>query len=97
MRPSSRSKSARASSIAPDQGQRLGEPEGAGEELALVTGQPVVASSVGRVARDEAVARQLALDRVDRADHALVVRREEADQRDQQHARVELLASRSTA
>ena len=49
--------------------------------------------SFGRVALDEAVARQVALDRVDRADHARVVRRQEPDERDQQRRRVELVGA----
>ena len=88
--PSSRSNRARASSTPAVEGQRADEPERAGEELALVAGQAVVGLG-GRVARDEAVAAQLAQDRVDRAGHALVGPRQEADERDVQHARVELL------
>ena len=41
-------------------------------------------SVVGAVALDEAVAHELALDRRDRAEHALVVGGQEADQRHQE-------------
>ena len=54
------------------EGERADQPERAGEELSLVARQPVV--GVGRrVARDEAIAAELARDRVDGARDALVV------------------------
>ena len=64
------------------------EPEAADQECGLVAGQAVDAG-VGRVAVDEAVAGQPALDRGDRRQHARIVGRQEAHVRDQQHARVE--------
>ena len=70
--------------------ERADEPERAGKELALVARQPVVGFG-GRVAGDEAVAAELARDRVDRAADALVGTGEEADERDGEDARVELL------
>ena len=69
----------------------VGEPEAAGEERALARRQPV-ARPRRVVAQHEAVLDQLALDRRDRADDARIVGRQEADQRDQQQARVQLLA-----
>src|SRR5215218_9781523 len=69
--------------------ERVDEPEGAGQELALVAGQAVVGLR-GRVARDEAVATELARDRVDRPRYAIVGSRQEANERNVQHAGVEL-------
>jgi hypothetical protein len=59
-----------------------GEPEAAGEEGALSLGKPVDGVRVvgGRVAVDEAVAAELALDRRHGSAHALVARREKADE-----------------
>ena len=74
----------------PAERQRPDEPERAGQELPLVPWKAVV-GVFRRVARHEAVAGQVALDRLDGPDHALVVRRQEADHRDDQRARVELL------
>ena len=52
--------------------ERVDQPERAGQELAFVARQPVVGLG-GRVARDEAVAPELARDRVDRSGDPLVV------------------------
>ena len=88
--PISRSKSVARLVDAAVARERADEPERAGEELPLVARQAVVGLR-GRVARDEAVAAQLAPDRVDRPGHALVVAGQEADERDVEHARVQLL------
>src|SRR5215210_3473555 len=69
--------------------ERVDEPEGARQELALVAGQAVVGLS-GRVTRDEAVATELARNRVNRPRYAIVRSRQEANERDVQHAGVEL-------
>ncbi|CAM5416092.1 hypothetical protein BSAF29S_02732 [Bacillus safensis subsp. safensis] len=66
---------------AADHRQVVGHPERAGEERALVAGQAVDALllALGRVAQDEPVGGgQLALDRLDGADHPFVVRRQAA-------------------
>ena len=91
-RSSSRSKSSRASSILPLQREHLGEPERARKEHALAGRQAVDGAVLARaVAEDEPVDRQLAPDRLDGRDEALVVGGQEADERHQQDARVELV------
>src|ERR671931_264589 len=69
------------------------EPEGARQEDALAGRQAVDRHGlvVGAVALHEAVADELPLDRRHRADHARVVGRQEADERDHEQARVEAL------
>jgi hypothetical protein len=54
------------------QRERIREPEAARQERALAGRQPVV-GLVGRVAQQEPVVAELALDGVERADHARVV------------------------
>ena len=78
---------------ASDPRQRVGEPEGARQERALHTREAIDGPRVapGGIAVDEAVPGDSALHRFDGTDHALVVRREEADGGDEQHARIELL------
>ena len=71
--------------------QHFGEPERAGEEHALARGQPVHLAVAPGVAQHEPVDRELALDRLDRRDDPRIVRRQEAEERHQQHARVELV------
>ena len=75
-----------------DAQQRIGEPEGAGQEDAFGTGQPVVAG-LGTVAQEKAVFGQVPPNGVNRADHARVVMRQEADPGDQQQAGVEFGAA----
>ena len=67
------------------------EPEGGGEKAAFASGNAVdVGAAFGDgVPQYEAVIGEVSLDRVDRGDHALVVPREEAVARHQQHRRVE--------
>ena len=71
--------------------EHCGEPERAGEEHALAGREAVDVGVllVGAVALDEAAAHELLLDRAYGADDALVLRRQEADERDQEAARVE--------
>ena len=93
---SSFSNSRRASSTRPIIARSSASQKRAGQEGALVAGQAVevlVAAGValGRVAQHEAVlGGQLPLDRLDRADDPLVVRRQEAHLRDEQQRRVQL-------
>src|SRR5262245_28428988 len=73
-------------------GEAVDEPERARQEHALAGREAVdLARVLLAVALDEAVARQVALDALDRADDARVVDRQEADERDEQGARVERL------
>jgi len=61
---------------ASDAVERVGQPEAAGEEGALLAGKPVRAAvSGGVVAQQEPVPAQLRLDGIDRADDPLVVER----------------------
>ena len=78
---------------APRHRQGVREPERAREERALLAMQPVdvIRALAGRVAPHEPVRGELGLDRVDRADHARVVGRQEADGGNQQRRRVEVL------
>ena len=69
----------------------VGIPERAGQERALVAGQPVRGLVLGVVAQHEAVPHQGAADRVDGADYARIILRQEAHMGDQQQARVEAL------
>ena len=69
-------------------GERIDQPEGAGQELSLVARQPVVGLR-GRVAGHEPVPAELARDRVDGAGHTLVGSRQEPDERDVQDAGVQ--------
>src|SRR5204862_200953 len=75
------------------QGQIVGEPERAREECTLARRQAVDALVlvVAGIAVDESVAVELSLDRGDRAHHPGVVRRQEADERDDEQAGVEPL------
>ena len=81
-----------------EQDQAVDEPERAEEERALARRQAVdrLGLLVVAVALHEAVRRQLAPHRLDRAAHARVVGRQEADERDHQQARVERASSRTT-
>ena len=81
--------------VAPaDEREVVHQPERGHEERALTGGEPVDAVVVrGRVAQDEAVHHQLALDRLDGADDPRVGRREEADTRQHQQAGVELVGA----
>jgi hypothetical protein len=72
--------------------QRGGQPERAGQELALVAVEAVVGLR-GRVARDEPVTAQLVAHRVDRPGDAGVVAGQEADEREVEDAGVERLRS----
>ena len=77
----------------PDHVQAVDQPEGAGEERPLPALQAVDRAVVARlVAQHEAVIHQLALDRLDRADHPGVGGGQEADQRDHEDAGVEQVA-----
>ena len=68
------------------------KPERAGQKHALASGQPVDGAVLLRpVAHDEPVDDQLAPDRLNGRDEALVCRRQEAGERHQQHARIELV------
>ena len=69
-------------------GQRGHEPEGADQEAPLLAGQAVVGLP-GAVAQDEAVLGQVVGDRVDRLAQALVVARQEAEDRRQQRGRIQ--------
>jgi hypothetical protein len=60
------------------------------QERALAAGQPVIAVA-GLVAQHEPVLAQLAPDRLDGAADALVARRQEADEADQQQRALEVL------
>ena len=77
----------------PEQDEVVDEPEGAEEERALAGRQAVdrLRLLVVAIAVDEAVLRQLAPDRLERAAHAGVAGGQEADQRDRQQARVDPL------
>jgi hypothetical protein len=69
----------------------VAEPERAREEHTLAARQPVgIVGVVRAVAEHEAVPEQLALDRLDRPADARIRSRQEADEWDQQEARVEL-------
>ncbi len=72
------------------------QPEAAGEERALPRRQAVI-RCLGVVAHDESVDQQPLLDRLQGAAHARVIRRQEADARQQQQAGVELLRIHRTA
>ena len=74
--------------VAADQREAVGQPERAGQERPLAGWQAVVGLR-GVVAQHEAVPHELALDRLHRADDALVVRRQEADDGDHQRRRVQ--------
>ena len=71
-----------------DLGQRADQPERADRERALLAAQAVV-GLLDAVAQDEPVDRQLVGDRVDGADDALVLGRQEAHERREQQRRVE--------
>src|SRR3954447_21866649 len=71
-----------------DLGQRAHEPERADDARALLTDEAVVGLR-HPVAQDEPVLGELLVDRVDGRDDALVVRRQEADERDHQAGGVE--------
>ncbi len=73
--------------------QGVGQPERAGQEGPLGSGQPVHRAALGAVAADEAVAAELGADGVDRADHARVVGGQEADPGDEQCGGVQLLGA----
>ena len=66
-----------------DDRQAGDQPEGADQEAALLAGQAVVGLA-GAVAQDEAVLGQVVGDRQHARAHALVVARQEAEQRRQQ-------------
>src|SRR5207247_8466256 len=69
------------------------EPERARQEDAFAARQSVDPDLLRLVAEHEAVGRQLPPNRLDGRDEALVVRGQEADERHQQHARVELVGA----
>src|SRR3546814_918829 len=74
-----------------DEGQRVGHPERAEQEGALAPRQAVDRRpGAGRVSLDEAVDAELALHRLDGADDALVVGRQEPHHRDHEQTGVEL-------
>src|SRR5207253_239157 len=78
--------------LLPLQRKHLDEPERAREEHTLPRRQAVdLAVRLRPVAEDEAAQRELLPDRLDRGDEALVGRRQEPDERHQQHTRVELV------
>ncbi len=69
----------------------VGEPEGAGQEGALTSGQPVHGTVLGgRVAQYEAVLHELTFDGAHRADDPRIRRGQEADQRHVQQGGVQL-------
>src|SRR5690606_31974515 len=72
--------------LAPDQKKGVRQPEGAGEECPLSRWQAIV-GPMSIVAQDQPIEGQLALDSFDRPPDARIVRREEADGRQQQQAR----------
>ena len=76
---------------ASDQDIGVGEPKAAGEEGSFAGGQAVHGRG-GIVPEHEPAAQQLSLDGLDSALDARVVRRQEADLRDQQRARVQQIA-----
>jgi len=63
------------------EGESADKPERADQELTLIAREPVVRFGRG-VARDEAVATELAQGRIDRARHSLVAARQKTDERD---------------
>src|SRR6478672_4273957 len=67
------------------------EPERAGKKDAFANREPVDAVIARSISEDKAVTQEVALDRCDRAAHARVACGEEADERDQEQAGVELL------
>ena len=76
--------------VAADQVQAVGHPERAGQEGALVPGEPVDGPGVrGAVAQHEPVLGQLPLDGLDGGAHAVVGGGKEAHQRDHEQAGVE--------
>lgn len=70
---------------AADHAEGVDEPEAAGEERAFAWRQPVV-HLLRLVAQQQAIAQQLALDRLDCRDIARIVRRDEADHAEMQQA-----------
>ena len=70
----------------------VGQPEAAGEERAFFAADPII-DLVGRITQHEAVVDKAPLDRLDRADRARVVDRQEANLRDEEEARVQGLAA----
>src|SRR3954454_5142804 len=73
--------------------QARDEPERAEHEGALLADQAVgVDALLVAVAQDQPALREVAGDRVERRAHARVVGRQEADERHEQHRRVELVA-----
>src|ERR1700722_9564346 len=72
---------------ASEQIEAIHEPEGASEKSSF-TGRKAVDTRRGRVALNEAVAHQVALDGEDGATHPRVLCRKKANQRDHQQARV---------
>ena len=85
---SNRSNSAAASSYRPEQHVIVDQPEAAGEESAFA-GRQAVHSGARVIAQHESVAKQLALDGRDGALDAGIVRRQKADHRNKQKARVQ--------
>lgn len=79
---------------AAEKGEAVDEPEGARKEGTLAGREAVdVGGSGGMIAADEAVGDEIALDGFDRADDAWIVDGEEADEREHEEARVELLGA----
>src|ERR687888_386282 len=75
--------------MAPEQLEAVDEPKRTGQEDPLAGRQTVDAALVRQVSQDEAVPDQRPLDRIDRPLHSLVAGGEEADERNQEQARVE--------
>jgi len=85
----SRSNRACASSWRPSSSRQSTSQNEQGQEDSLARGQAV--DLARRVAQNEPVAAEVALDRLDRADDAGIVRGQEPDERDHQARRVEHL------
>ena len=92
-RPRSRVKSARASSVRPSRARSAAYQNEQGRNAPSPGGRPSTCDVllVGLVAHDQAVPGERAADRLDRAHDAFVLGGQEADQRDQQQARVQTL------
>ena len=78
--------------LPPEQRQAVGQPERAGQERTLATGQAVDLTGVGRsVAEDEVAFHQLPLDGLHGGPDPWIGGRQEADQRDHQQAGIEAI------
>src|SRR5437764_1127843 len=76
--------------MAPHERVVVGEPKAAGEKRTFAGRKPVVGGGAV-IAKHETVHEQMLLDRLDRADHSWIVRRQEPDERNGERARVHQL------